>query len=118
MPNRFHFSSEEVWRTILSIIMAGYFLEQQGRYIGNTQIKRTSSPHPIPSNPNNSAILTITFTSISGEINTKKIFLNKKGIVKLIPHLQSEGDIDSFRRFAFFKQPALVSPECLQKLRA
>lgn len=26
-PNRFHFSPEEIWRTLLSVIMAGYFLE-------------------------------------------------------------------------------------------
>lgn len=30
----YYFSAEELWRTTLSVIMAGYFLETQNRHIG------------------------------------------------------------------------------------
>ncbi|EAS07777.2 protein kinase (macronuclear) [Tetrahymena thermophila SB210] len=83
--HQFNFSSEELWRTILSVVMAGYFLETQSRHIG--------------------------------DVNTKKIFINKKGIVKIAPYMQSQTDIDSFKRAGFFNEYGFLSPECMEKFK-
>ncbi|KAL4491229.1 hypothetical protein ABPG72_021615 [Tetrahymena utriculariae] len=83
--HQFNFSSEELWRTILSVVMAGYFLETQNRHIG--------------------------------DVNTKKIFINKKGIVKVSPYMQSQTDIDSFKRAGFFNEYGFLAPECMEKFK-
>ncbi|KAL4445561.1 hypothetical protein ABPG74_004635 [Tetrahymena malaccensis] len=83
--HQFNFSSEELWRTILSVVMAGYFLETQNRHIG--------------------------------DVNTKKIFINKKGIVKVAPYMQSQTDIDSFKRAGFFNEYGFLAPECMEKFK-